>query len=68
MKHLKQERAQQFLWRDRGTADGGLDRLKLIAERRQRIVHNHSDRAQWVTRGHPLLKVNIGKQLPRSHI
>ncbi len=68
VKHLQQQRAQQLLRRDRGAADVGIDRLELTAECRQRFVHDLTDRSQWVTRGHPLLKVNIGKQLPRSNI
>ena len=65
---LEQERPQQPLGRNRGSAEGRVERLERARQLAQRVVDDRPDRTQRVIRGHPDLKVHIAEQAARPLI
>ena len=68
VERLQQQRPQQPFGRDRRTTSRRVSRGKIAVERSQHVVHHLANQPQRMLRRHPLLKVDIGEQLPRSSI
>ncbi len=66
---LQQHGAQQALGRDRGLPNpGGVERLKLRAQRQEGFVGDGADRTRRVVGPLPALQVDVGQQRARPLI
>jgi hypothetical protein len=69
---LQQQRAKQFLRRNRWPAGLGIELLEFRRQRRQRRVDDLADRSQWMIHWHPTLAAHIAEQrlcsrVPTAH-
>src|ERR1700749_1861834 len=68
VKTLQQQPPEQSYGRDRRTTSRRISRGEIAVERSQHVVHYLANQPQRMLRRYPLLKVDIGEQLPRSPI
>src|SRR5712671_3202276 len=62
IERLQQQRAKQFLRRNRGPAGLGIELLEFRRPRRQRRVDDFADRPQWMIHWHSALAAHIAEQ------
>ncbi len=65
VERLQQHRPQQHLGRDRRPTQPGIKRRKIARQRLQSRIRQHPYGAQRMIQSYPLLKIDIGEQLPR---
>ena len=62
VERLQQQRPQQPLGRDRGAAQGRVQRLELARQRAQGVIDDRPDRPQRVIRRYPGFEINLPEQ------
>ena len=63
VERLQKHGPKQLLRRDRRSPDRRIKHRKLALQRRQRLVHNRTDRPKRMIRSDPLLKIHVAEKL-----
>src|SRR5439155_11361738 len=68
IKCLQQHRSQQHLGGNRRPPQPGIERREIARQRRESRIRQSPDGAQRMVGPHPLLKINVRKQLPQTFV